>query len=144
MDDATGPLGVFVAAGRKRGALVPDDGTLLALLGQHAALLLRAAGQTSRHLAAAGRLSKLLRGAPRMCASGVQLEAVAARTLPCELPILMVAGPAPTGAEARPARRRERGGVASPTAVAAGGRAGPGLPASGPAWEELEKLVQGL
>ena len=54
------------------------------------------------------------------------------------------AGPAPTGAEARPARRRERGGVASPTAVAAGGRAGPGLPASGPAWEELEKLVQGL
>ena len=90
MDDATGPLGVFVAAGRKRGALVPDDGTLLALLGQHAALLLRAAGQTSRHLAAAGRLSKLLRGAPRMCASGVQLEAVAARTLPCELPILMV------------------------------------------------------
>ena len=53
-------------------------------------MLLRAAGQTSRHLAAAGRLSKLLRGAPRMCASGVQLEAVAARTLPCELPILMV------------------------------------------------------
>ena len=82
MDDATGPLGVFVAAGRKRGALVPDDGTLLALLGQHAALLLRAAGQTSRHLAAAGRLSKLLRGAPRMCASGVQLEAVLPRP-PC-------------------------------------------------------------
>ena len=54
------------------------------------------------------------------------------------------AGPAPMGAEARPARRRERGGVDSPTAVAAGGRAGPGLPASGLAWEELEKLVQGL